>query len=321
MTTSVCMGIYNGEKYIEEQLNTIFHQTKEPEEVVLCDDGSTDQTVAIVQRFIEKNRLQGKWHLFCNEQNKGYPANFYYAMSLCTQDIVFLADQDDIWADTKLERMCAVLEQHQEAKAVCCKFGLIDGEGKKIQSFMSPTHSKDTGELRKVDIEGVFYKCEWPGMVVAYQNEWYQKWRKQFIGRQEKSCPTIPHDFLICARAAEEESFFQMDEELAWHRRHDNNTGGEEHHVRSLLKKQRKLKEIEDYLVILDAFEKEEILLTDKGKVTLCQKQQSMRGRYDALQSGKIINVINNAMIQKERVRLVTVLCDILIVRNKGREG
>ena len=326
MTTSVCMGIYNGEEYIEAQLDSILRQTKEPEEVILCDDGSTDQTVSIVQSFIKKNLLHDKWHLFCNKQNKGYPGNYYYAMSLCRQEVVFLADQDDVWEDTKIERMCAVLEQHSEAKVVCCKFGLIDAGGKKIHTFMSPTHSKNTGELQAVDIERVFYKCEWPGMVLAYRRKWYEQWSRQitvtqykdeYVKSTKKRCPDIPHDFLVCARAAEEGRFLQMDEELAWHRRHDRNTGKEEYHVRRLLNKQRKLEEIRNYLRVLDAFEKESVLLTKEGRIKLYQKQESMRRRYEALQSGKISRVIANAVNQKERVRLVTVVCDMLIVRSK----
>lgn len=317
MTTSVCMGLYNGEKYIEAQLDSILHQTREPEEVILCDDGSTDQTVSVVQSFIEKNRLQDRWHFYCNEKNKGYPGNFYYAMSLCTQEVVFLADQDDIWEDTKLERMCTVLEQHPEAKAVCCKFGLIDGEGKEIQTIMSPTHSSGTGEVRTVTIDDVFYKCEWPGMVVAYRNEWYGQWGNQCAHVHGRVYPSIPHDFLICAGAAEVGGFLQMDEELAWHRRHDNNTGGEEHHIRKLLNKKHKLKEIEDYLNILESFEKEAVLLTTEGKNALHRKQQSMRGRYEALQSGKISKVLMNAGKQKGNVRLAAVLCDVLIVKKR----
>lgn len=315
MKTSICMGLYNGEKYIEEQLDSILHQTKEPEEVILCDDGSTDQTVSVVRNFIEKNRLQDSWHLFCDEQNRGYPGNYYYAMSLCTQEVVFLADQDDIWADTKLERMCAVLEQHPEAKAVCCKFGLIDGEGEAIQTIMSPTHNKDTGKVRTVKIGDVFYKYEWPGMVMAYCNKWYGQWGNQCAHAHGRAYPSIPHDFMICARAAEEGGLLQMDEELAWHRRHDNNTGGEEHHIRKLLNKKRKLKEIEDYLSILDSFEQEAVLLTAEGRDALHRKQQSTRGRYEALQSGKISKVLMNAGKQKRNVRLATVLCDVLIVK------
>lgn len=315
MTTSICMGLYNGEKYIEAQLDSILHQTKESEEVILCDDGSTDQTIAVVRSFIEKNGLQDRWHLFCNEQNKGYPGNFYYAMSLCTQEVVFLADQDDIWAETKLERMCAVLEQHPEARAICCKFGLIDGAGDTIQTLMAPTHSKGTGEARIVTIDDVFYKYQWPGMVIAYRNEWYRQWRSQGSPAPERDYPSIPHDFLLCVRAAEEHGFLQLDEELAWHRRHDNNAGGEEHHIRKLLNKKRKLKEIEDYLRILDSFEKEAVLQTAEGKDALYRKQQSMRGRYEALQSGKISRVLANAGQQQGNVRLATLLCDVLIAK------
>ena len=71
------MGLYNGERYLEEQLQSILQQTKMPDEVILCDDGSTDATVKIAEQFIEKNGLGGSWKLFCNESNKGYPENFY----------------------------------------------------------------------------------------------------------------------------------------------------------------------------------------------------------------------------------------------------
>ena len=147
MTVSVCMGIYNGEKYIEEQLDSILRQTRRAEEVILCDDCSTDRTVEIVRLFIERNGLQESWRLYCNGENRGYPGNFYYVMGLCTGDVVFLADQDDVWAATKLERMCMVLEGHPEADVLACKFGLMDGAGERIHAVMAPSHSLGTGRL------------------------------------------------------------------------------------------------------------------------------------------------------------------------------
>ena len=56
MTVSVCMGTYNGETYIEQQLNTILRQTKAPEEVILCDDGSTDNTEEVVKQWVVKKK-------------------------------------------------------------------------------------------------------------------------------------------------------------------------------------------------------------------------------------------------------------------------
>ena len=319
MTTSVCMTTYNGEKYIEEQLMSILHQTHRAEEVILCDDNSTDQTVAIIGKFVEDHSLQDSWKLYQNEENKGYPGNFYYAMSLCSKDVVFLADQDDIWHVKKLERMCRALADRPAAKAICCKFGLIDAEGEAIFALMAPSHSRETGKLREVEVGEVFYKCEWPGMVVAYRNEWYQQWQ-QHSGRHDSIIPyeynsNIPHDFLVCARAAEEKGFWQVDEVLAYHRRHDSNAGGEEHRIRRLLNKSRKLTEIKNYLQILEAFQQEKVLQTEAGRAALDEKYCTMKDRYEALNSGKVSQVLRNAGRHRGNVRLATLLCDLVIVR------
>ena len=309
MTVSVCMGTYNGETYIEQQLNTILRQTKAPEEVILCDDGSTDNTVSIIERFIRKNGLDGKWKLYRNKINKGYPSNFYYACSLCNEEIVFLADQDDIWKNDKIEKMCRVMEKNPGAKSVCCKFNLMDEKEQEIHSIMAPTHAHETGEVRNVPVEEIFYKCQWPGMVMAYRRDWYESWTK---GNYQ-----IPHDFLIAARAAEGGGFFQLDETLAYHRRHDHNTGGEEHHIRKLLNRDRKLKEIRDYLQILQQFLKEEVLATHTAKLLLNRKTTVMQQREAALQSGRISAVIKNAWKNRKYVRLATAVCDVIIVKQR----
>lgn len=309
MTVSVCMGTYNGETYIEQQLNTILRQTKAPEEVILCDDGSTDRTVSIIEQFIRKNGLDDKWKLYRNKINKGYPSNFYYACSLCNEEIVFLADQDDIWKNDKIEKMCRVMEDNPRAKSICCKFNLMDEKEQEIHSIMAPTHAHETGEVRNVPIEEIFYKCQWPGMVMAYRRDWYESWTK---GNYQ-----IPHDFLIAARAAEEGGFFQLDETLAYHRRHDHNTGGEEHHIRKLLNKDRKLKEIQDYLQILQQFLKEEVLTTETAKLLLNRKTTGMQQREAALQSGRISAVIKNAWKNRKYVRLATAVCDVMIVKQR----
>lgn len=309
MTISVCMATYNGASYVEEQLKTILFQTMPPDEVVLCDDCSTDSTVSIVRKFIEKHRLQERWKLHVNSYNMGYIANFYLAMSLCTQDIVFLADQDDIWHEEKLARMMKVFAGQSNVKAACCKFGLIDAQGKGIHTLMAPTHSHESESQRQISIENVFYKCEWPGMVMAYRNQWY-------LEKKQVSC-CIPQDLLIAARAAEEQGFVQLDAVLAYHRRHESNAGGEEHRIKRLLNKRRKLKEISDYLAILEAFRKECILQTDAGEKAWADKYAAMRGRYEALVAGKITGVIRNARESRGNVRLATVLCDLAIAHQR----
>lgn len=306
---SVCMGIYNGQKYIEEQLLSIKNQTRVPDEVILCDDGSQDNTVKIVKEFIRKHQLEENWRLYENPENLGYPGNFYYAMGLCRGDIVFLADQDDIWDIRKIESMSQVMEARQELNVVCCKFGLVDGEGQDVHTLMAPARSKGSRELRKVTVENVFTKCEWPGMVLAYRRSWYENIRKNASGKGKK----IPHDFLICAWAAEQDSFGQLDEELAWHRRHDSNVGEEEHRLGKLLNYERKIGEIRKYNQILDSFDREQIMLTQKGAEVLKKKQQVMKDRYCALESKKVFKVLGNIWKNRKYTRLATAICDIVI--------
>lgn len=307
LTISVCMAAYNGAGFIEQQLYSILHQSRKPDEVIVCDDGSADDTTGIIRRFIEKNHLGDNWKLYQNPENKGYPGNFYYAMGLCSGDVVFLADQDDIWHECKLEHMIRVLEQHSQAAVVSCKYSLIDAQGSDIHSLMAPARTAGTGQLRSVDIRDVFYKCEWPGMVMAYRRAWYAE--------RVREGSLIPHDFLVCALAAEEERFLQLDEQLACHRRHENNSGGEEHRIRRLLSKDRKQKEIEDYLAILRCFEEEQILQTQGGRKALDDKLASMQGRCEALHSGSIGKVLKNAFKNRREVRMATLICDLLIVK------
>ncbi|MBQ7919100.1 MAG: glycosyltransferase [Lachnospiraceae bacterium] len=310
MKISVCMGLYNGAKYIQQQLQTIYEQSVRPDEVILCDDGSKDSTVEIVKSFIKSNNLQDSWKVYCNEVNKGYPDNFYYAMSLCGGDVVFLADQDDLWHKDKIKVLSEHLEANRDTKCVCCKFELVDEAGANIHTVMAPTTSGESKAARQVTIEDVFYKCEWPGMVMAYRNEWYKSWAP--VEGETK----IPHDFLVCARASEENGFVQLDETLAYHRRHENNTGGEEHRISRLLNKERKLKEIEDYLKILEDFQKD-VLATERGKNALEDKLTSMQGRYEALKSGKVIKVLGNAWRNRKQTRVATVVCDVVICKGE----
>lgn len=112
------MATYNGEKYIEEQLQSILDQTRPVDEVVICDDCSSDNTVSIVNHFIEAHHLTN-WICTVNEQNLGYVENFRKAIDRIDGEIkedklIFLSDQDDHWTNDRIERMTAEMEKHPE---------------------------------------------------------------------------------------------------------------------------------------------------------------------------------------------------------------
>lgn len=115
-TISIAMTTYNGERFLQEQLDSFLGQTRLPDELVVCDDGSSDATLDILHNFACQAPFPV--HIHCNEKNLGYARNFEKAASLCTQDIIFFSDQDDVWLPHKLEKMSLVFEQYPEVGMV-----------------------------------------------------------------------------------------------------------------------------------------------------------------------------------------------------------
>lgn len=98
---SVAMATYNGERYIAEQLASIAGQTRPPDEIVICDDVSTDQTVSIVNDFAGRRSIDVR--VYVNDERLGVRGNFERALGLCTGEVIFLSDQDDVWLPGKIE--------------------------------------------------------------------------------------------------------------------------------------------------------------------------------------------------------------------------
>lgn len=110
MTTriSIALATYNGEKYLAEQLQSFCTQTRLPDELIVCDDCSTDGTMQVIYDFQKQAPFSVK--IFHNSENLGYIQNFSKALSLCSGDIVFLSDQDDVWLSIKIEKMTQYFE-------------------------------------------------------------------------------------------------------------------------------------------------------------------------------------------------------------------
>lgn len=101
---SIAMATYNGEKFIQEQLDSIAHQDLPPMELVITDDGSTDATLEIVDAFARSAPFAVR--VFRNETRLGYADNFLKAASLCQGGLIAFCDQDDIWLGKKL-KLCS----------------------------------------------------------------------------------------------------------------------------------------------------------------------------------------------------------------------
>lgn len=106
---SIALCTYNGEKYIAQQLDSILAQSYTTLEIIIVDDGSTDQTFAILTEYKDRD---ARIKLFLNEENLGFNANFTKCLSLCQGDFIAIADQDDIWHDRKIAVLLANIKDN-----------------------------------------------------------------------------------------------------------------------------------------------------------------------------------------------------------------
>ena len=127
MKIAVALCTYNGEKYIQKQLESILNQTVKVDEIVICDDCSSDQTIALIHSVMAA--YPGIIQLHVNEQNLRVNKNFEKAIGLCTGDYIFLSDQDDLWEPEKVAKILDVFKQNPTAQGVFTDGFLIDGAG------------------------------------------------------------------------------------------------------------------------------------------------------------------------------------------------
>lgn len=118
------MCTYNGERFLQEQLDSFLYQTCLPDELVVCDDGSQDGTVEILKSFA--SRAPFPVSFFINPQNLGYAKNFEKACIHCQGDIIFLSDQDDIWLPEKLLKFKQLFESHPEVGFIFCNADVVN---------------------------------------------------------------------------------------------------------------------------------------------------------------------------------------------------
>jgi glycosyltransferase involved in cell wall biosynthesis len=124
---SIVMATYNGEQFIQKQLDSLVQQTYPNLEIIISDDQSTDRTVTILQEYVNQySNIQ----MFTSNQNIGYIKNFEKAFGKATGKFIAPCDQDDVWMPTKLSE----LYKHKgDAKIIYCDSSLINEHGQDLQ--------------------------------------------------------------------------------------------------------------------------------------------------------------------------------------------
>lgn len=280
---SVAMATYNGEKFIEEQLQSILDQTVQVDEVIICDDRSTDNTGEVIERFIHENKLEDRFSFFVNEKNLGYASNFVNALRKTTGDYIFFCDQDDIWVKDRVEKMTEILGSHEEVELIGSEF-----EPFKCSEDAPDPHKwelatfRNDGSLEKLEFNSpnIFIGCQGCTMAMkrsfldSIDKYWYEGWA---------------HDEFVWKLALVRESLYFYHQVTLKRRLHSSNvTLHKEHENEKRLKYLRELKmsheRTKEYVCENKCGEKKSALLTRHIKAT--------QMRIDLIENKRLINFI-----------------------------
>jgi len=121
------MATYNGARFLRHQLDSILSQLASDDELIVSDDGSTDTTLDILNSVAD-----GRVRILSDGRRRGYVRNFERSLSCATGDVIFLSDQDDVWAAQKLEKMKSAFSAHPDVAMVHHERRLIDESGNGI---------------------------------------------------------------------------------------------------------------------------------------------------------------------------------------------
>lgn len=222
MKTSVALCTYNGEKFLREQLDSILSQTERVDEIVVCDDGSTDSTLQILEEYHQKN--PEIFRIFKNEINLRSVKNFEKAISLCQNEIIFLCDQDDVWVENKVSTIVNYFEKNPKIEVIATNGYGIDDAGNLLE-----VHSLwDIPRFfQEENIEIDYFKIiAFAGNIATGAS---MALRKRFV-KKVIPFPVIDefhHDEWIALNAASNQSFEFLQEKLFKYRIHSQQQVGD----------------------------------------------------------------------------------------------
>ena len=208
---SVCMAAYNGERYIAAQLQSILSQLGEEDEVIVVDDASTDGT-----REQVRSLQDGRIRLLEHSRNRGVAHTFEDAIRAASGQILFLADQDDLWAANKVSTVLRAFQSFPDVDIVASDAALIDENDAPIGS----SYYAQRGKFRSGVLANVF-RCSYLGCTMAFRSR---------ICARILPFPTgvdVLHDLWIGAsNALGGGKTLYIDRPLVLYRRHESNATG-----------------------------------------------------------------------------------------------
>lgn len=276
-SVAVVLSTYNGSAYVEELLDSLLHQTRLPDAIIISDDTSTDDTVAVVERYIASHQDFGVAFSFTvNASNRGWKANFASLLSSTSADYVFPCDQDDIWAREKIERMVSVMEADPSIDLLACSVEPIYERGGRRTKAETVQSSGAGGSVRRKDVDEQVLFVKRPGCTYCARGSFLDEvrpyWRTEWA-----------HDAILWMLASMKGSLALLDDRLVDFRRHDGNASARKDITHDI-----RLEEVEDRIVRIDYMEefgRTVGCLTEERQASLEDSRRWLEGRRAFLTS------------------------------------
>ncbi len=206
---SICLATYNGEKYLQEQMDSLVAQTYENFELIVQDDFSSDNTVNVVESY--SDRLDIK--LAINKSNLGYIENFEIALKKTSGEYIAICDQDDIWDKNKLQ---ILIDNLQDNSLIYSNSLLIDENGNSLGKTLSQKLKNNFIDSNS-SLNFLYDNC-----VSAHS----MLFSKELLNHIFPLPKNIYFDQWIAATAANLDGVKYIDKILVNYRQHDSNTLG-----------------------------------------------------------------------------------------------
>lgn len=203
---SVAMAVYNGEPYIREQIDSILKMMGNSDELIISYDESTDRTLEIIKNYeIKDPRIRVVY-----DNGRGLESNFNNAVLNSSGEYIFLADQDDIWIDDKINKMVEYFIQNPGIVVLVCN-GYTTNEKLDITGDLFQEYHTSPDAFKNF-VKGSYLGCE-----MAFKKE-----IKKLVW-PVSTTPPLPHDLWLGVLGAKYGKVELLDQKLILHRIHDHN--------------------------------------------------------------------------------------------------
>ncbi|GLQ50374.1 glycosyltransferase [Dyella flava] len=199
---SIALATFNGEKFLAQQMDSLLAQDYSNFEIIVSDDGSTDATWQILERYASKDQ---RIRLLTRNGNHGIIQNFAHCFSACRGELISPCDQDDIWYPSKTRRL---IENMKDALLVYCNSRLIDDKGRPSGSTLADTLNMIQGN----DPRPFLFSNSVLGHAMIF--------RKHILNGYG-AIKMVPHDWWLAFVASNLNYVAYLDEVLVDYRRHD----------------------------------------------------------------------------------------------------